>query len=207
MQCSSRSAVPAAGSVAGESLRRGGVSCRRLRGALGSRIGSAFRRFGAGSGERLGAFCAGKLGQPRLGAFGCLRALLRGGLRRAAGGRDAQRREHRRCDSDHEQGPPGAGAGRRRGPPRAGARAPGSAGWNGHGILHRADHRSCPRKEFAERTDRPGRDHSLIASFTSWMKCVAREEAVSSDAFFSADFLSAYSNSTSRFMAWLKTPQ
>jgi len=42
--------------------------------------------------------------------------------------------------------------------------------------------------------------YSLIASFTSWMKCVAREEAVSSEAFFSAAFLSAYSNITSRFI-------
>jgi len=34
-------------------------------------------------------------------------------------------------------------------------------------------------------------DHSVMASFTSWMKCVDFEEAVSSDAFFSAAFLSA----------------
>ena len=109
----------------------------------------------------------------------------------------------RRTSSCRQRREPATGVGRRgpgRGPPAA--RSGMATGSFTEPIIGRALGR-----RLAERTDRPGRNYSEIASFTSWMKCVAREEAVSSDAFFSADFLSAYSNSTSRFMAWLKTPQ
>ena len=103
----------------------------------------------------------------------------------------------RTTSSCHQRREPAAGVGRRgpgRGPPAA--RSGMATGSFTEPIIGRALGR-----RLAERTDRPGRNYSEIASFTSWMKCVAREEAVSSAAFFSADFLSAYSNSTSRFIA------
>ena len=45
--------------------------------------------------------------------------------------------------------------------------------------------------------------YSVIGSLTSWMKWFVLDDAIRSAAFFSAAFLSEYSNIASRFMPWL----